>query len=236
MATSILSACNLTENINYVLIKENADVDGSFLISSLIGQRLKQPNSAVILVAAHQTFDHYNACGMKLGYNLNTSLSKDNLHVIEPMRIILNENELRLYTLFKNIKAIVAAFVLNEKPNVTIFLDDLHFFTNFGATENEMIKFAHQLNILNKQQQVLIVLKINLSDLYSYVASNIEDIADVVIDIEKLKSGKFREVDGKLIIKMSKDNMVMSKSRIVLYKANDRNIKVFAPGEIGLKV
>lgn len=241
MATSVLSACNLTESINYVFIKENSDVDGSFLISSLIGQRLKQPNSAVVLIATHQTYNHYSSCGMKFGYNLCANLSKNNLHIIEPMKMILSNNAFNLSIIFQNIKNIVDDFIMNGKSYVTIFLDNLQYFTIFGATESEMIKFAHQLSFLNKQYGVLIVLKTNLSDLYAYVATNVEDIADVVIDVEKLKSGMFKEVDGKLIIK--KNGQPCKKSilsnfleKIVLYKSNDRNIRVFAPGEIGLKI
>ena len=240
MATSILSACNLNDPISFLFIKENTDIDGSFLLSSLISQRLKEQNSGTIMICTHHTFDHYNSCCMKLGCNLSSSVAKNILHVIEPMKDVLRNDDITLNSLLENIKVRFATYMEQNVSKVNIFIDDLQFYANFGSNENEMIKFSHQLKSLSTTENARIVLKMNVSNLYAFACNNIEDISDVVIDVNELKSGKFKEVDGKLVIQKKthaiNENLMISEAKNILYKANDRNIKVFAPGEIGLRV
>jgi hypothetical protein len=239
----LVSACGFTETKRFIVIKEQRDIDGSFLISSLIGQRMRQQNAGIILACCHQTMNYYDTCGKKLGYNLNMSITKKCLHVIEPLRSMVMA--LRCDELMDELlKGILQKFKLLQgdgKRNITVIIDDLQVFINLGCSESDLIKFVIKLNTLTQETDGLsLVIKIGLSDLYFNLINVIEDYADVAITVEKLKSGEFFDVDGKLTIRKFNyaDDLPVCRlesERSLLYYIGDHNIKLSAPGEFGLK-
>lgn len=239
----LISACGFTEPRKFVIINENCDTDGSFLISSLIGQRLRQQSSAIVLICCHQSLKFYETCGKKLGYNLIMSLNKKSLVVIEKLRDVplmtSNSDEL-LEQLYAEINSHVNTFKTNGIKNISVIIDDLTFFTNLGCTEKDLIKISMKLHKLAKEYNELsVILKVGLADLHQYLINNVEDLSDVTITVEKLKSGDFWDVDGRLKIKKIKceNGIYMTESeRNVLYYVGDHNVKIIAPGEHGLKI
>ena len=239
----LISACGFTEPRKFVIINENCDTDGSFLISSLIGQRLRQQSSAIVLICCHQSLKFYETCGKKLGYNLIMSLNKKSLVVIEKLRdvpLVTSDPDKLLEQLYAEINTHVNTFKSNGIKNVSVIFDDLTFFTNLGCTEKELIKISMKLHKLTKEcSELSVILKVGLSDLHQYLTNNIEDLSDVSITVEKLKSGDFWDVDGKLKIKKVKceNGIYMTESeRNILYYVGDHNVKIIAPGEHGLKI
>jgi hypothetical protein len=244
MATSLLSACGISDSIKFIFVKENSDIDASFLISSLIGQRIKQINSGVVLICAHQTLKYYTLNGMKLGYNLSMAITKNNVKVVEPMNETFKNNldDYSLSTLQDQLNEYLEELLRDNKSQITIILDNLQYFHNNVTDDKVLINFAHILSKLTRKHKNLsVILKMNLSDLFETVTNIIEDLADLSLNVEPLKSGNFKDVDGKILVKKFSNpsenswDPVESESNI-LYKINDRNIKVFAPGEFGLKV
>lgn len=233
----LVSACGFIEPRKFIVIKEARDIDGSFLISALIGQRLRQQSAGIVLVCCQQTLKYYDTCGKKLGYNLTMSVSKKCLHVIEALK--------KCSTLSGNVLMERITETINErlkmldddgKKNVTIIIDDFTFFTNFGCTEKDLIKAAIKLHDLTQQGGISVALKIGLSDLHPNVTNNIEDFADVVLSVERLKSGDFWDVDGKLNIRKMSELSTVESERSLIYFVGDHNVKLSAPGEFGLKV
>jgi hypothetical protein len=239
----LVSACGFTEPRKFIVINESCDTDGSFLISSLIGQRLRQQSSGIILLCCHQPLKYYEACGRKLGYNLSMSVSKKSLIAIEPLRDAIEAASLKPIEsdkLFDDIHEQIKGFRSAGVRHISVIIDDLAFFVNFGCSEAQLIKFGIKMNELTRQNDDLsVILKIGLSDLHQHLASNILDLSDCSIMVERMKSGDFWDVDGKLIIKKIKcdDNFYSSESeRTLLYHIGDHNVKLFAPGEHGLKI
>jgi Elongation complex protein 6 len=237
----LVSACGFTEPRKFIVIKETHDIEGSFLISSLIGQRLRQQNSGILLVCCHQTLKYYDACGKKLGYNLTMSVGKNVLQVLEPLRdmMTLRPDEL-MQKLIEDIKVKLKSFEDEGKKAVTVIIDDFAFFTNLGCSEKDLIRAGNQLfEMTQESDRISVVLKIGLSDMHTHLSNNIEDYGDVVLTIERLRSGDFWDVDGKLTIrKMNHQGEVsaMESERSLLYFIADHNVKLTAPGEFGLKV
>jgi hypothetical protein len=242
----LVSACGFTEPKKFIMINENSDTSGNFLISTLIGQRLRVQNSGIILVCCSQSLKYYESCGRKLGYNLSMSINKKSTIVIEPLGELSKmsfesaSNNKILEQTSDQIKDQITAFRSAGMKNVTLILDDVSLFTNLGYTENELINFGISLRELISQHndEVSIILKLNLADLHQRLSNNFIDIADVSITTEKLTSGDFWDVDGKLIIKKMKcENgfVVTESNRSLLYHVKDHNVKLMAPGEIGLK-
>lgn len=234
---ALVSACGFSEPRKFILINESVDIDGSFLISTLIGQRIRLQSAGIILVCCQQNFKYYEACGRKLGYNLSMSVNKKCLFAIEPLRNATNGNILQ--KTFEEIEEKLKIFENDGKKNVTIIVDDLSFFTNLGASENQLIEFGMKLrNISDQNQGISTSIKIGLSDIFTHLSNNLEDYADVVLSLEKLKSGDFKDIDGKLNIKkFSVQNGLpkLENDRTLLFYIGDHNVKLTAPGEFGLK-
>lgn len=237
----LVSACGFTEPKKFIVIKESRDIDGSFLISALIGQRLRQQSAGLVLVCCHQTLKYYDTCGKKLGYNLTMSASKKSLLVIEPLKEMVTLScGVMMERLLDTIGEKLKAFEEDRKKNVTIIIDDFSFFTNLGVTEKDLIKAGLKLHDWAQRKDGLsVVLKIGLSDLHQHLSCNLEDYADVDLTIERLKSGDFWDVDGKLFIKKINQQAEMSyveSERSLLYFIADHNVKLSAPGEFGFKM
>lgn len=236
----LVSACGFTEPRKFIVMKESRDIDGSFLISSLIGQRLRQQSVGIVLVCCHQTLKYYDTCGKKLGYNLTMSVAKKCLHAIEPPKDMLTLTEDALIArLLEDICGRVDLLREEGKKNITVMIDDLAFFTNLGCSEKKLIKLGLKLHALTQGSELSVAIKIGLSDLHELLTNNLEDCADVVLSVEKLKSGDFWDVDGKLKIRKSGlQGEVPGKEseRSLLYFIGDHNVKLTAPGEFGLKV
>lgn len=238
----LVSACGFTEPRKFIVMKETHDIDGSFLISSLIGHRLRQQQFGIVLVCCQQTFKYYDSCGKKLGYNLTMSVTKKCLQIVEPLRDMLTLNHDALMDrLFDEISEKIQILENDGRKNVTVIIDDFSFFTNLGCSETDLVKTGIKLfKLTQTKENFSVALKIGLSDFHQHLTNNLEDFADVDLTLERLKSGDFWDVDGKLTIRKmnhQKDTPVSCESeRSLLYFIGDHNVKLTAPGEFGLKV
>lgn len=237
----LVSACGFTEPRKFIIVNENADVDGSFVITSLIGQRLRQQSAGIVLVCCCQSLKFYEACGRKLGFNLSMSVSKKSLLVVEPLRDVINSDPTHVLDhLYEEIHEKVEILKSNGMKNISIIIDDLTFFTTLTCTEKQLITFGMKLHDLaNVHDKSSLIIKIGLADLHQHLTNNLEDFADVSITIEKLRSGNFWDVDGKLVIKKMKSEdgiLLIESERNLLYHVGDHNVKLMAPGEFGLKI
>ncbi|XP_055379533.1 elongator complex protein 6 [Condylostylus longicornis] len=259
MAASLLLACGLNEQKlpSAIHLSEESDIDGSFLISSILGQRLRIQNSGVILICLQQNYQHYMNAGIRLGYNLNMFNGK-NLYVHEPILDIIKSNFCENSTapsseindsifsdeIFKFIEKIIKEKFI-EKTSITIILDNLSILMNMGESYRSILKFYENLkefieNIMNEStKSITLLTKLNNCDLFNVLDNNLIRMSDLHIRVVKLKSGAFKEVDGKLII--TKDEIIEfcqinKNEKNILYKVNDKNIKIFNPGEVGIKI
>jgi Elongation complex protein 6 len=263
-AAPILSKCCLlnTNTSSLTLLKEDAHTDATFLISSVLGHRLRVPNTAIILVCAHQNFQHYSQAGQRLGYNLKQG---NNLLIIDQCNGIGDQLESAFVSenLIAKLWQQIEAGVLDAKKNttstidkITIIIDDLVFFKLFGFTDNHLIKLVELLTGLADRHAdlaVSVVVKVADFTVNTFLCHHIEERAHVVLDVERLKSGNFKHVDGQILVRSLEDggpiDGLAGKSMFgqpytttdnydngkkILYKINERNVKVFMPGEHGL--
>lgn len=260
MATSVLLACGLNEQQlpPFTYVREEIDVDASFLITCILGQRIKIPNTSTILLSLHHAFQHYALSGQRLSFNLNAAREKGSLLVTEPLQDIV-EKLFASDTFQQNAEALIEntwsrmlAQVQDEldtknRKMVTVIVDDLSALVNLGATENSIVLLVRQLVALASTKfagRLAIVAKLNTSNLFEQLNNNLEALADAEIQCNKLKSGNFREVDGRLVsCRAAKKELVSGgeasgerTEKTMLYKVNERNVKIFAPGEVGIKV
>lgn len=248
MAASLLLSCGLNEPQlpQFTFLREDAGVDGSFLITCIVGTRLRLQNTTTILVCTHNTKEHYVTAGMRLGFNVTTAIDKGALVVIEPLANVAanlftspylrNAPDQMLHQLCAEIEShIKVAFDQHGKSTVTVVVDDLSALYNFGATESMLLRFVAHL--LQMNDKLSVCMKLNTSNLFESLVNNLETMAEAEIQIVRLASGNFKEVDGKLVsIRRDPYNTTLSLAKSMLYKVNERNIKIFAPGEVGIKI
>lgn len=252
MAASLLIACGLSEAKlpPYIHISEECNMDGGFLISSILGQRLRTPNVTTVLVSLQHGQTHYNNAGMRLGYNLNLFLEKkffiiDALKSIETERwnsMWLTEGETMASKLLEYLREKIVPTPDEDTTNksVTFIIDNLLILLNFGWTPEGLMRFCQDLQTMALEFPGLtIVTKLGTSDVNQVLDNNIIKLADVHLRVCQLKSGVFREVDGKLSVERETTNgcyELTKRQKEILYKVNERNVKIFNPGEVGVKV
>lgn len=243
MSTSVLLACELNEqNLPpFVLIQETSGADASFLVASLIGNCLKYQQNGVVLVCLHHLSQHYMSAAARLGFNITMERDKGRILMSEPLADVganfffskyMSEPKAKLLdTLLQNILEHAEQHLQNQK-NVTIIIDSVATLVDLGCPKNIVLKFSHKL-INSASDRISIVLKINTSDLYEDFIMSFEDYANSNFLITKMKTGEFHEVDGKIIYK--KRSGFRHTLKTILYKVGDKNVKIFQPGEVGVR-
>lgn len=210
MAASLLISCGLqeTQQPKHIHISEESNIDGSFMISSILGQRVRVPNSKTVLVCLHQSFKHYLNAGLRLGYNLEMYEGKS-VTVID----IVNDIGVQPITnrfLQSNRTEILQEVVCNQfekfHGNGTVIIDNLEGLLNLGSSKQELYIFYIKLkNYLEKSslESFTIITKLNNCNMFQMIDANFEALCDLHLRIIKLKSGYFKEVDGKITISKS---------------------------------
>lgn len=244
MSTSVLLACDLNEQKvpKFVLIQENSGADASFLVVSLIGSCLKHQQNGVVLVCLHHISQHYTSAAARLGINIGAARDKNRIVFIEPLAHIgenflcsqyVSEPEEKVFeSLHHSIKE-NAEQQLTNKENVTIVIDNVTMLLDLGYGMDSVRRFCHRLIHIGNER-ISIVLKINTCNLYTDLIRSVEDYANADYHVAKMKSGEFHEVDGKIIYRKRGDNLRHT-SKTILFKVGDKNIKIFQPGEIGVR-
>lgn len=244
MARSVMLACNLNEPTDFTFIRQESDVDGSFLIGCFLGQTCVRPSSSAILVCLHHKYEHYLHAGKRLNFNFNDVKSKGNLIVIDVIEDMANElcnlnsNKIQPETLIGDILTNIESKVeqlLTNTLSVTVILDDVHAFSYFKANDNLIMGLCRRLKKLSETltPKLSVVVKLNNSNLYEFLANNISSLAGSEIQVNRLTSGFSKEVDGRLVVKRKSG---FDSEKTVLYKVNERNIVIMQPGEPGLNV
>lgn len=241
MAQPVLAACGLNDqNLpSLTLVKQHTGVDGSFLIASVLGQRLKlSRENRVLLVATQHNYSHYSSACLKLAHNLAPSRDSGQLEVLD-VGAELYQNYPTSFPRLEDVTKRIRAF-LERSPRGTVLVDDLMYFLNFDHSEAQLIDAMEEL-VTNLGSEQALVVKLNTADLYEVLCANLDDLAQTEIRLERLPSGTFREVDGKMSVRRHQPTdgealvSVKQLERSVLFKVNERNVKIFVPGELGIK-
>lgn len=244
MARSVILACNLNELTDFMFIRQESEVDGSFLINCILGQTFLTPNTSAILVCLHHTYDHYCSAGKRLNFNLNDAQNKGNLVVIDVIKDMATElckfgpfkiqPENMVNDILNDIETKVA-MLLKERSFVNVILDDVHTLSHLKANDHLIMGLCRRLKKLSETltPQLSVIIKLHNSNLYDVLANNISNLAQSEIQVNKLTSGYSKEVDGRLVVKKKNG---FDGEKTVLYKVNERNIVIMQPGEPGLNI
>lgn len=247
MAASFLLACGLQEQRlpKHIHISEESNIDGSFIISSILGQRIRFGNNKTLLVCLQNNFKHYLNAGQRLGYNLQMHNGKS-LTVIDIVTDIgtapLSSVWLNATSPTETLYKAICDELVKLQGSVTIIIDNLEGLLNLGSSASDLYAFCIKLHKCLEESSLenfTLATKLNNCNVFEVTDANLETLSDLHLRLIKLKSGSFKEVDGRIAVTKSSmeegtyDHRIYSKN--VLYKVNEKNIKIFSPGEVGLK-
>lgn len=236
MTAQLLMTCGLTDKRlpAFVLIRESTDIDASFLVSSIIGQQLKaaSPQSKIVLVSAHHSFNHYQCVGMRVGYNLSQVRDRGRLKVVDVLKLVHED----LLQLDDQLAESIYQRIVNELQDVPeaedccLIIDDVSMLRTISESDDLVIRFVEKVKALqgSRTGHMSCVIKLNTYDIFPVVANNLDSRSAITINVDSLRTGRFKEVDGRITV--TKPNAVEDK--VILFKVNDRNVKTFAKGFI----
>lgn len=234
MTAQLLMTCGLTERKlpAFVLIRESTGTDASFLISSIIGQQLKaSPQSKIVLVGVHHSFTHYQCVGMRIGYSLSQICERGRLKVVDVLKLI-HEDVLQVddSQLFEAIYQEILKEIVGvpDEEDCCLIIDDVSMLRVLSESDDLVVRFVEKITGLQRTRtgHLSCVIKLNTYDVFPVVANNLDTRAAITINVDSLKSGRFKEVDGRITI----TKPTATEDKVILYKVNDRNVKTFAKG------
>lgn len=236
---SVLAALNVNQHDKIVLIKENKLADANFIVTHLMKQIFADRNNKICLVNLHNAIKHYVTVGKRLGYDLQKRIDDGYVRLVEPiksisddlnthyMRFINNDSEKLIGYLFKNIESEINGLIGNDDDiNVYLIIDDLSHLLDMNAGINHILSFIN--TCINMERVSTIVNCHVASKLDELLANSLEYLADVKVEVSELKTGRSVDVTGYMsVVRPSCDKA----SNNYHFKAYDRGIRMFKPGE-----
>lgn len=232
----VLSALQINFNDKIISVRENSNADANFILTHLIKQIFYEKNK-VCLVSLHNSIDHYQNVGKKLGYDLGEALKRNDLCIIDPLNDIvdcigLEEDYLQedkdnvVKCLYINIEKNINRLLSSASKQVYLIIDDLSHLSDIAIEISEIMSFVNYCISLTDDERIAIILNNHVAtNVDEIISKNLHYIADVHIEISSLKTGRSQDVTGLISIERS------SQKNQYQYKAFDRGIKTFHPGE-----
>lgn len=234
-SNAVLSALQIDGQDKIVSIKENMNADSNFIITHLIKQIIYEKNR-LCLVIFHNTIEHYQCIGKKLGYDLLKAMDEGIVKVIDPLKDIaenidrddeyLQENKESLVKqLYFDIKGNLDSIKIDSKL-VYLIIDDFSHLHDLDVGIKETLRFLHYCVNLINCNNICVIFNNHVSTIIDdIISNNLEYLADIHIEVSSLKTGNSPDVTGLLSVRRK------SAINRYHYKAFDRGVKTFHPGE-----
>ncbi|KAL3272876.1 hypothetical protein HHI36_014338 [Cryptolaemus montrouzieri] len=242
----LLAAIKLTPKDKIVSVKEVGIADSNFIITHLI-KKIFQNNEKLCFVTFHNTLNHYQIVGKKLGYDLTGKVTSGDAVILDMLKLI-EENILNedygfventgafIENLFRDIeqKTEVLANSKSNQEHTYLVIDDLSHLLDLGISIEFIIRFITWCCNL-KDDSISVIVNNHVStyeangDLLPkdiILSNSLSYISDLDIQVSPLKTGRSNEVSG--IITLARPG---EETTELHYKAYDRGIKTFNPGE-----
>lgn len=236
----------------FIFIKEEHGIDTSFLVASLM-QNALHLDSGLCLLSVHNSSNHYQYIGNKLGFNLQESQESGHAVVVDVMKSIINSlydeadnseinfvSKNKAQECFRKLYGIVETSVIKLKERHTcvyLIIDNVSDLLSLGYSAKDVISFVYYCRALlfTTHGLVLVVCAHNSeNDKDSNLICNaLMHAADYKIKVSGLTTGFSLNVTGR--IQAERRDLCLEywiEKLEFLYKLGDRQIKIFAPGSV----
>lgn len=235
-SNSVLAALQIKLEDRIISVKEKGTADSNFILTHLIKQILYEKNK-VCLVSLHNPIEHYQNVGKKLGYDMYKALKDNTIKIIEPLNDIVNNIGFEEDYLQEDKESIVKCLYFNIKKNLDelidgggsqayLIIDDVSHLLDLGVDATLVVNFVNYcVNLINDDKISVVVNSHASSKTDEIISSSLQYIADVHVEVSPLKTGQSTDVTGLITIEK------VSGKNHYHYKAFDRGVKTFHPGE-----
>lgn len=237
---------------HFIFIKEEHGVDASFLVGTLMWNALRS-DAGLCLLSVHNSSNHYQYIGNKLGFNLEESQENGHAVVVDVLKCIVqslnddtdnlqidfmptNSNEECLQKLYRMLENSVAK--LKELHGcVYLIIDNVSDLLLLGHSVKDVISFLYYCRTLlfTVHGLTLVVCahnSINDKDT-NLICNAMMHIAEYKIKVSGLATGFSQNVTGR--IETERRDLCQeywTEKKEFQYKLSDRQIKIFAPGTV----
>ncbi|XP_069695416.1 elongator complex protein 6 [Periplaneta americana] len=236
-----------------ISIEEHHGSDGNFVLNCLIADQV-QKDGGVCLLALHNTFGHYHNVGTKLGYNLQQLQDKGFVETIEILKLLnesmnsnsesnnrwllLGKEDLIVKNIFLMIKEKIDK-LLQVRKLTSLVIDDLSDLLCLGIPLKEILLFFQYCRtLLESEHGVSLIVLTHIADgdeEQRLLSASVAHVADIVVTICGLKTGRSNDVSGALKVHHKGWNDAVTvqewnKQNFYHFKLLDRQVKTFAPG------
>ncbi|XP_030755304.1 elongator complex protein 6-like [Sitophilus oryzae] len=235
ISNPVLSSLKIQSNDRIIFIRENALADSNFIITHLLKQFFYE-KSRVCFLTLHNTLDHYQNVGKKLGYDLKEAIECNNIKIVDPLADIVEgigkeieesfEESQMLKCLFLSIKKHIDNYCSLKDCPVYLVIDDVSHFLDLAIDLSQIISFINYCINLTNNDNISVVINAHVgSKNDEIVAKSVQHICDVFVEISQLKTGKSTDITGLMTIQRG-DSI-----NNYHYRTFDRGVKTFHPGE-----
>ncbi|KAJ8923179.1 hypothetical protein NQ315_001733 [Exocentrus adspersus] len=235
VSNPVLAALQVKLEDRIVSVRENGTADANFILTHLIKQILYEKNR-LCLVNLHNPLQHYHNVGKKLGYDLGKALKDNAVKVVEPLSEIVSSIESEEDYLQEDKESIVKCLYFNIKKSLEeltdgdnqayLIIDDVSHLLDLGVEVALVLDFVNYCVNLIDNDKISVVFNTHASTKTDEIICNsLQYIADVHVEVSPLKTGHSTDVTGVITVQKQ------SKRSQYHFKAFDRGIKTFHPGE-----
>lgn len=246
---TILGFDKAIEN-HFIFIKEEHGIDASFLVGTLMWNALHS-EAGLCLLSVHNSSNHYQYIGNKLGFNLQESQEGGHALVVDVMKCIvqsfngntdntkidfLSENKECLHKLYNILESSVTK--LKEQHDcVYIIIDNVSDLLSLGHSVKDIILFLYYCRTLVfKICGVTLVVCAHNSEHdndTNLICNAMMHIAEYKIKVSGLSTGFSPNVSGRIQTERRDIGLeYWTEKKEFQYKLSDRQIKIFAPGTV----
>uniref|UniRef100_A0A1Y1KF09 Elongator complex protein 6 n=1 Tax=Photinus pyralis TaxID=7054 RepID=A0A1Y1KF09_PHOPY len=232
----LLTAINLQPSDRIVSTFEQGLSDANFITTNLM-KKIFSEDGKICLLILHNTIGHYHNVLKRLGHDLMQKLKDGHATTIEPLKnitdFLTSDKETLVKHLFLAIRDKMNKLLVSH-PNGRVYLiiDDLSHLLDLDVDVKYMTSFINYCINLVQNDRVHVIVSYHIANANDKVISNcLRYVSNLVIDISPLKTGISHDVTGIISIERRHSTDVALRKSVLHYKAYDREIKTFAPGE-----
>ncbi|KAI4469139.1 metallopeptidase m28 family member [Holotrichia oblita] len=240
-AQILLQILNIQDKDKLILIKEDTDSDGNFIIAHALRHIFQDENRGVCLVMLQNNLIHYQSVGKRLNYNLQENITTKRATIIEPLTTIVedigaanpkllnSDTNIVVNNFCKEIENQLQDLLIKCSGLIYVIIDNLSCLLDIGWEFKHCMHFVNMLINLNDRVNVIVSVHQATSD-DQHLATAMNYISDIVVSVESLKAGRSPIVTGIINIKRN-DTSVENYHFKTSEKGNEETVRLRFKGK-----
>lgn len=239
-SNTLLAYINAKDTDRLITVAEDGLSDANFVITHLIKDAFEKSHR-VCLLALHNTLGHYHNVLKRLNCDLLKKIQEGQAKVLEPLKTLAEDFVKVSESGERAAPFSVQAFIESLHKQIELFseersnsngilvvVDDLSHLLDVGASVRDVFGFANRSANLANGERVRVLLATHVSGgSDEIVANGLKHASDLVVGVSVLKTGFSSNVTGVIEVDRVREGV----RDVYHYKASDKEIKVFSPGE-----